>query len=434
MQIKSLVSAILLFLLMHQCSYTQSGKKALEKYVTAKDSVYHWVTEQVSETAAGTFYDVKLVSQTWQHINWMHRLIVYMPSHARYANTLVLVLKHIYNRNEGMAGLAVMSDSTQTPSALLYDMPNQPLFKGMQEDDLQAYTFSRYMQSGDESWPLLFPMVKSVVRAMDAINDLSAKEGKPAVTKFVVAGHSKRGHTAWLTAAVDERVKGIIPIAIDVLNAKEQLPHHLSTFRHYSTPSTQATAFLKRLKQPRGNDLIQLIDPYGYKRVLQIPAFIVCATNDEFFPTDALNLYWDELKGPKSVLYLSNAGHVRADSDPRINPAAFAFVRAIAMDTTLPSFIWRLEPSAKQIQLIIDADNTAITAVLWSAHSQNRDFRHSQWSAVPIVPATNGLTKQFKADVQYPIRGFVAFYAEIRFTGNGHSFLLSTQTTIQKSK
>jgi len=417
MRLKLLVYIILLFSGAHYCCCAQTPEKVLEKYVTARDSVYHWVTERGSTTTAGTFYEVKLISQRWQGIIWTHRLLLYVPAHARYAHTLLLVLRHLYNRNEGLAALAIISDSTQTPSAFLYDIPNQPLFNGREEDDLQAYTFSRYIQSGDESWPLLFPMVKTVVRAMDAINDLITKEAKPVISKFVIAGHSKRGHTAWLTAAVDERVKGIIPIAIDVLNAKEQLPHHLTTFGHYSTPSAQATAFLKELKQPRGKDLIRLI-----------------ATNDEFFPTDALNLYWEGLKGPKSVLYLSNAGHVRADSDPRINPAAFAFVRAIAMEKTLPAFTWRLQQSARKVQLMIHADTSTVKASIWRASSQSRDFRQSQWRVSPLTATTNGSIKQFEAAVQYPASGFVAFYAELTFTCDGHTFSLSTQTSIQGSK
>jgi PhoPQ-activated pathogenicity-related protein len=32
-------------------------------------------------------------------------------------------------------------------------------------------------------------------------------------------------------------------------------------------------------------------------------------TNDEYWPLDALNLYWSELKGPKYVLYIPNNGH-----------------------------------------------------------------------------------------------------------------------------
>ncbi len=90
---------------------------------------------------------------------------------------------------------------------MLYDIPNQPLFDGKEEDDLQAFTFSQYIKTGDASWPLLFPMVKSVVRAMDVVQSLARKEQIAAVSDFVVAGHSKRGHTTWLTAATDLRIK-----------------------------------------------------------------------------------------------------------------------------------------------------------------------------------------------------------------------------------
>src|SRR4029077_13375620 len=65
-------------------------------------------------------------------------------------------------------------------------------------------------------------MVKSAVRAMDTVTALLASEpgGKTDVTKFVVAGGSKRGWTTWLTGAVDRRVVAIVPIVIDVVNVK----------------------------------------------------------------------------------------------------------------------------------------------------------------------------------------------------------------------
>ena len=373
------------------------------------------------------FYEVALTSQRWKEIKWTHRLIIYFPKKAKYPNTLTLILRHIYNRNAGFAGLKVIGDSTGTLSAILYDIPNQPLFNGKEEDDLQAYTFSKYIKTGDESWPLLFPMVKSVVAAMNSIQELMAKREKSPVNKFIVAGHSKRGHTAWLAAAIDNRIGGIIPIAIDVLNAPEQLPHHLKAFGEYSTPSKEATALLKELKKPRGKNLIEMIDPYSYKERLTLPKLIVLATNDEYFPADALNLYWDGLKGTKSILYLSNASHVRADSDPRINPAAFAFIRAIAMDNKLPQFSWQWKHTNQSLQLVINADTTAKEAVLWQATSQSNDFRTSSWSASPIKQIDKGYTRQFVADVEKPSNGNKLFYGEIKFEQDGHNFLLSTQ-------
>lgn len=423
----ALYTSLLLLCFLTPC-FSQEPQKALQQYCAKKDTVYKWQTAGVLANKTGSFYEVTLVSQQWHNITWSHRLIIHFPEKAAHSNTLLLVLRHIYDKDAGLASLKIISDSTGTAAAILYDIPNQPLFGGKEEDDLQAYTFSQYINTGDETWPLLFPMVKSVVAAMNAVQELAAKEKKPPVNKFIVAGHSKKGHTSWLAAAVDHRIKGVIPIAIDVLNSPAQLPHHLEVFGAYSAPTQEATDFLKELKKPLGNNLIQMIDPYSYKAYLTLPKLIVCATNDELFPTDALNLYWDGLKGAKSVLYLSNAGHVSADSDPRINPAAFAFVRAVAADKTLPVFSWDYKLSKQNVQLTIHTDTAARKAVVWQATSKSKDFRTSQWSASSTKPVSKGNARQFTAELKKSSGANKMIYAEIEFEQDGHRFLLSTQT------
>src|SRR5208282_416058 len=109
--------------------------------------------------------------------------------------------------------LAMGALATRSVIAELRMVPNQPLtFVGQtekrSEDGIIAYSWDKYLRTGDETWPLRLPMTNSAVRAMDAITGFcrSSARGAVEIARFVLAGASKRGWTAWTAAAVDRRV------------------------------------------------------------------------------------------------------------------------------------------------------------------------------------------------------------------------------------
>src|SRR5690606_37076445 len=102
------------------------------------------------------------------------------------------------------------------------------------EDAMIAETFDRFMVEGDPDVPLLLPMVKSAVRAMDAAEAIGRDRLDLDLRQFVVTGASKRGWTTWLLAAVDPRVSALAPMVIDVLNIPAQMKQQVATYGEFS--------------------------------------------------------------------------------------------------------------------------------------------------------------------------------------------------------
>jgi PhoPQ-activated pathogenicity-related protein len=183
------------------------------------------------------------------------------------------------------------------------------LFGDLKEDALIAESFRRYLDTNDDSWPLLFPMTKAAVRAMDALGEFSAKELPARLEKFAVTGASKRGWTTWLSAASDPRVVALAPMVIDTLNSKPQMAHQVKVFGTWSDATKDYHPLLRLPENDALRKLWSEIDPYSYRDKIKQPKLLILGNNDPYWATDALNYYWDGLAGPKWVHYVPNAGH-----------------------------------------------------------------------------------------------------------------------------
>jgi PhoPQ-activated pathogenicity-related protein len=358
-------------------------------YVERPDAAYGYTVLAEERLSQGTLYDLELTSQRWQNLLWKHRLLVFVPNGTVTADLALLTIGADFGAGSYYRGLGdLYAGATGLVSAFLFDVPNQPLFDGRVEDGIIAYTLAQCLDTGDTDWPLLLPMTKSAVRAMDAIQDLLRDRGEVRPERFVVSGMSKRGWTTWLTAAADRRVAGIIPMVYDNLNLFAQMPHQREVWTAYSEQISDYTQYdlQARMRTPEGFRLAQLIDPYTYRDRLTLPKLIVNGANDRYWATDALNLYWEGLSGPKHVLYVPNSGHGLNDPQ-RIWEAALAFAAAVAAGTSLPPVTWEFEEGAADLLIMVKAGAPVSDARLWFAQSETLDFRSSVWNSVPLAVA-----------------------------------------------
>ena len=415
-----------------QTAPTIAPADALAAYVAKPDDAFEWHVQRRYASDGGDVVELHFESQRWQGEPWKHQLLVIHPKRVADEKRALFIIGGGRWRNEYDAAtgdeplpedgeiFVAMARVLRTNVVVLGQVPYQPLF-GMTEDRLIAHTFERYLSTHDPEWPLLLPMVKSVTRAFDASSAFAEQEFGAPLEHFTVLGGSKRGWTTWLTAAVDERVTAIAPIVIDALNMEQHFPHQTEA---WGAPSESIKPYTdlgldRILASDEGTDLREIVDPYSYRAKITQPKIVMLATNDQYFPLDSANLYFDGLVGPKWLLYLPNEPHSVKGYGPVIR-ALRALHEAAGGGRPMPQVDWEYEQRDDGLALCIKADN-ARGLRIWRAVSADRDFRDAQWQSVVDVKRARG-----RFDLERPAEGYVAMFGEARYGVALHAFALST--------
>lgn len=342
-----------------------------------------------------------VISQEWRGAPWHHRVLILTPAvtapHRAPSGSALLFITGT-GKFDRMLPLAMPAvQMLGIPCAILMDVPNQPLLKeldpegkGFKEDALIATTLAEFAKSGDPDWPLLVPMTRAAVAAMDAVTQWSQKQGADTwpwgtIEKFVVGGASKRGWTTWLTGAMDPRVSAIMPIVYDNLNIREQLALQREQYR--GGYSEKIHDYVERglfdlIDTPRGIQVLTLIDPWTYRDLLRVPAFMLLATNDEYWAAGGITKYIMGLSNPAWPFYVTNQGHSMGGGMPIA--AVVAFVEAGLGARPLPPVAsMTVEAGLVRVRCAgsVNAPKPASVKVWWAA-SNDADMRDEKWAAV----------------------------------------------------
>ena len=428
-------SAVAALALTSLCGFCMADT-ALFDYIKEPDPAFRWKLISQSEAPSATVYNLELTSQNWQGITWKHRFHVIKPESITRPDWALLFITGGSNREEEFnstpSDVGVVTRVAQAIGAVVAvvaQVPNQPLYDELVEDALIGYTFVNFMITGDTTWPLLLPMTKSAVRAMDATQAFAKENLGLTIDNFVVTGSSKRGWTTWLTGVVDPRVKAIAPMVIDVLNMGEQMPHQLAVWGAYSDELVDYTELniQERMGTPLGTRLLNMVDPFAYRDRLTMPKLLLIGTNDTYWPVDAVNLYFDQLRGKNYILYVPNAGH-GLGTGREASAGLAGFFMNVASGMPLPEFSWDVKRDGNSASLAVNARTKPVEVNLWSARSPVRDFRQATWDKVAIAPDSEG---DYQKSVEIPETGYIAFYGELVHPSlSGQDYSLCTTVRI----
>src|SRR5262249_8166943 len=171
-----------------------------DKYIKKPDPTYSWKVTKTIEGKDSKTFIVQLKSQTWRTKEdvdrpvWEHWVTVVVPNKPASDKAFLYISG---GANDGpppekadlLPGL--IATATNTVVVELTQIPNQPLIfhnDGVKrkEDDLIGYGWDQFLKTDDPTWLPRLPMVKSVVRTMDCVQELvkSDQGGGHKVEKF----------------------------------------------------------------------------------------------------------------------------------------------------------------------------------------------------------------------------------------------------------
>jgi len=434
------LNIILIFTLLFAFAIQVMAQNELKNFMAKKETAYKWSKISEKSTDAANFYNISLTSLTFEGVDWTHNVNVIIPKNMKVTNTALILNSQGDNSGDISKVIDLIANTIQCPIIVIWNVPNS---SDKSADANIASTFAKALEKKDYNLCLNLPMAKSVIKAMDFMDEF-APTVNLKIDKYVIFGGSKNGWTSWLAAASgDKRIAGIAPLVFDFLDFQKQLDMQKEYYGDSSSKIIDYTSIgLESLvKTKDGKKLLSVVDPYYYIKDIKIPKLILNATNDSYWTINSANLYWKDLVGEKYILYMPNQDHNTKRGGDSINPMDLlpvfgtikAFVYKCAADTELANMNWEYKKSKGKVVLNIDLkDNklakvngvtTSPSASVFIARNSTKDFRLIEFVPYPMVKTEKG----YSYEIPYSKTDYLAVVARVTLKDptNG-TYMLST--------
>ncbi len=451
MKLFRLLGAVLSAMAIAASPVLANPRNALDAYVAKPDPAFAW---KVVGKISGEGYHgavLELTSQSWltdkqvDHPVWKHWLTVIVPDKVSHTKALLYITGGEIKDPAPIKAAdrwAKMAVDTSSVVAELDDVPNQPLRfaedpKPRVEDQIIAYQQAKFAKGSerDATQLLRFPMVKSGTTAMTAVQQYLASDagGGLKVDGFVVSGGSKRAWTAWLVAALDRRVIGVIPIVINVLDVDATTRHHWEAMGYFSPALgdyVENGLIPGLMGSPGLSEVNRIEDPLNYRDrpSMRMPKYVINAVGDEYFPPDNTRYSYHLLPETKRLRMIPNSKHSTAGTD--ISESMTAFYDAVLNGRAIPAYSWRLRPDGA---IAVRTKEKPLEVNLWQATNPTaRDFRvdtiGKAFTATRILASKDGT---YLARIEKPAAGWTAYFVELTYaSGTKYPYKFTTEVSV----
>ena len=407
---------------------TEEEYTSMSDYIESTKNEFSYDIQEVIYEENWTGYHIKMISGEWldskkvDQVEWWHYVDIIIPKQTTSSTGIMFIDGGEKSEDYFRLDAQSIRNAIKTEAVIvnISNIPFQPLNflsseqDSFEEDDLIAFAWNKFLKQGakqkDVEWLPRFPMTRAIVRAMDLAQEIIL-QNDIVVKDFVVSGASKRGWTAWTTAAVDSRVKAVVPMVIDMLNLVPSFENHYRSYGEFSPAVQEYVNY--NIQDWLGTEefqvLMSYIEPFSFIDKFTMPKYIINAGSDEFFSTDSWRFYYDKLPGEKIIRYVPNKNH-SLDGRYLTEDLVSYFYRVIN-DIEIPSLSWNLSDNKLIAELDYDGD---YDVSVWTAKNDNgRDFRLWEegelWEETSIGKLANN---KYELNVSSNLKGYKATMIE----------------------
>jgi len=429
--------------------YDYSG--FLMKFAREYDNAYRFDVYGEKQGEGYKAYFLDFVSQSWHPEKtvppvWRHWLTLIIPNQ-RVKDIGMLVLTEGFSTNETpmseispyFISLAVSSKSVVAilegfprDKVGIYETPAKVV--NLEPTEFVSWSLKQYFETYDPGWIVFCPLVKSVVRAMDAIQEFLLKNLRSEIPlkEFVLCGDAPF-FVPWLVPSVDSRVIGLVSINASAFHLEQQIKRMFMD--EISFPPLFAemddAGILPLLETEDGENLLKVIDPYSYRTSLQIPKLVVSIGNEQGYNLVPLSEQMNsEIPEPVSWLMCP---HLQLSREFAFLPQQMllnflpsthtpiydfkdtlrVFYHRILGQKNMPIFHWDFSPTG---ECTVKVSEEIIECRVWYCSKDKRgdifNLTNKDWKCKNLSEVAEG---SYRTNIPLPLQQYTGAFVEVIF-------------------